>query len=79
VISRGTSEGVFLEKGFSPRAAVTLSHSLPPLRPFASEPSAPLCIRALLLSVAAVTMASLVHPEHFQNEGALNLVRNLLG
>jgi hypothetical protein len=24
-------------------------------------------------------MASLVHPEHFQNEGALNLVRNLLG
>jgi hypothetical protein len=24
-------------------------------------------------------MASLVHPEHFQSEGALNLVRNLLG
>jgi hypothetical protein len=24
-------------------------------------------------------MASLAHPEHFQPEGALNLVRNLLG
>jgi hypothetical protein len=24
-------------------------------------------------------MASLGHPEHFQSEGALNLVRNLLG
>jgi hypothetical protein len=24
-------------------------------------------------------MASLVHPERFQSEGALNLVRNLLG
>jgi hypothetical protein len=78
-IPRGASGGVFLEKGFSPRAAVTLSHSLPLLRPFASEPTAPLCIRAPLPSAAAVAMASLVHPERFQNEGALNLVRNLLG
>jgi hypothetical protein len=78
-ISRGASGGVFLKKGFSPGAAVTLSHSLPLLRPFASEPCAPLCIRALLLSAAAVAMTSLVHPEHFQSEGALNLVRNLLG
>jgi hypothetical protein len=49
------------------------------LRPFASELSTPLCIRALLLSAAVVAMALLVHPEHFQSEGALNLVRNLLG
>jgi hypothetical protein len=56
-----------------------LLHSLQLLRPFASEPSAPLCIHALLLSAAVVTMASLVHPEHFQSKGALNLVRNLLG
>jgi hypothetical protein len=49
------------------------------LRPFAFELSAPLCIHALLLSVAIVAMASLVHPERFQSEGALNLVRNLLG
>jgi hypothetical protein len=73
------SGGVLLEKVFTPRAAVTLSHSLLLLRPFASEPSAPLCIRSLLLSAAVVTMASLVHPERFQSEGALNLVRNLLG
>jgi hypothetical protein len=49
------------------------------LRPFASELSAPLYIRALLLSAVVVAMASLVHPERFQSEGALNLVRNLLG
>jgi hypothetical protein len=72
-------EGVFLEKGFSPRAAVTLSHSLQLLRPFASEPSAPLHIRALQLSTAAVAMAMLVRPERYQSEVALNLVRNLLG
>jgi hypothetical protein len=49
------------------------------LRPFAFELSAPLCIRALLLSAAVVTMVSLVHPKRFQSKGALNLVRNLLG
>jgi hypothetical protein len=49
------------------------------LCPFASELSVPLCIRALLLSAAVVAMASLVHPERFQSEGALNLVRHLLG
>jgi hypothetical protein len=49
------------------------------LRPFAFELSTPLCIRALLLSIAVVAMASLVHPECFESEGALNLVRNLLG
>jgi hypothetical protein len=78
-ISWGASGGVFLEKGFSPCATVTLSHSLQLLRPFASEPSTPLCIRALQLSIAAAAMASLVHPEHFQFEGALNMVCNLLG
>jgi hypothetical protein len=49
------------------------------LRPFAFELSAPLCICAPLLSAAVVTIASLVHPERFQSEVALNLVRNLLG
>jgi hypothetical protein len=49
------------------------------MRPFAFELSAPLCLHALLLSAAVVAMALLVHPEHFQSEGALNLVRNLLG
>jgi hypothetical protein len=49
------------------------------LRPFASELSAPLCICALRLSAVVVAMASLVHPERFQSEGALNLVRILLG
>jgi hypothetical protein len=42
VASRGASGRVFLEKGFTPRAAVTLLHFLQLLRPFASEPSAPL-------------------------------------
>jgi hypothetical protein len=49
------------------------------LHPFAFELSASLCIRALLLCAAVVAMASLVHPEHFQSEGALNLMRHLLG
>jgi hypothetical protein len=49
------------------------------LRPFAFELFAPLCIRTLLLSAVVVAMASVVDPERFQSEGALNLVRNLLG
>jgi hypothetical protein len=40
-ISWGASGRVFLEKGFTPRVAVTLSHSLQLLCPFASEPSSP--------------------------------------
>jgi hypothetical protein len=79
VASRGASGRVFLEKGFTPRAAVTLSHPLQLLCPFAFELSMPLCICAPLLSIAVVAMASLVHPECFQSEVALNLVRNLLG
>jgi hypothetical protein len=71
VASRGTSERVCLEEGFTPRAAVTLSHSLPI--------SVPFCFCALLLRAAVAAMALLVHPERFQSEGALNLVRNLLG
>jgi hypothetical protein len=41
----------------------------------------PLCIRALLLytRVAADTMTLLGHPDRFQSEEALNLVRGLLG
>jgi hypothetical protein len=54
-----------LKKGFTPRPAVTLSHSHQPLRPFVSEPSALLCTRALLLFTAAVAMASLVRPKRF--------------
>jgi hypothetical protein len=48
---------------------------------FAFELYAPLCIRALLLytRVAADAMTLLGHPEHFQSEGALNLLRHLLG
>jgi hypothetical protein len=53
-----------------------LSQSLCPL---AFVLSAPFRLRALLLCAAVVAMASLGHPEHFQSEGALNLVRNLLG
>jgi hypothetical protein len=55
-----------------------LSHSFQLLRPFASEPSTLLCTRALLLSAAAVIMASLVRPERFQTEEALDTVRRLL-
>ena len=49
------------------------------LRPFAIELSVPFRIHALLLCATVVAMASLVHPERFQSEVALNLVRNLLG
>jgi hypothetical protein len=49
------------------------------LRPFAFELSAPFRIHTLLLCSAVVAMASLVHPERFNSEGALNLVCNLLG
>jgi hypothetical protein len=58
-----------------------LSHSLQSLRPFAFELSAPLCIRTLLLNTraAADTMTSLGHPDRFQSEAVLNLVRGLLG
>jgi hypothetical protein len=48
--SRDASKGDFLKKGFTPRAAVMLSHSLHLLRPFAFELSAPLCICTLLSS-----------------------------
>jgi hypothetical protein len=68
-----------LEKGSTPQSVVTLPHSFQLLRPFVSEPSAPLCTRALLLSIVAVAMASLVRPERFQTEEALNMVRRLLG
>jgi hypothetical protein len=72
----------FLEKGFTSRVAVTLSHSLP--IDFTSLPScssAPLCPRALLLytRAAAQSMTLLGHPDRFQSEEALNLVRGLLG
>jgi hypothetical protein len=51
------------------------------LRLFAFELSAPLCIHALLLytHAAADAMTLLGHLEHFQSEGALNLVCHLLG
>jgi hypothetical protein len=45
-----------------------------------SQPVAPLCLRASLLHAraAALAMASLGHPDRFQSEEALNLVRGLL-
>jgi hypothetical protein len=77
----GASGRVFLEKGFFLRAAVTLSHSLFLLRPFAFELSVPLCIRALLLHTYATAdaMTSLGQPDRFQTEATLDVVRNLLG
>jgi hypothetical protein len=77
----GASERVFLEKGFTPRAAVMLSHSLHSLHPFTFELSAPLCICALLLHTcaAADAMTSLGQPDRFQTEVTLNVVRHLLG
>jgi hypothetical protein len=77
--SWGASGSVFLEKGFTLRAVVTLSHSFQLLRPFAFEFSAPPCICAPLLSAAVIVVALLVHPECFQSRVALNQVRNLLG
>jgi hypothetical protein len=51
------------------------------LRPFAFELYAPFCIRAFLLCTCTATdaMTSLAHPDRFQSEAMLNLVRNLLG
>jgi hypothetical protein len=64
----GASGRVFLEKGFTPRVAVTLLHSLLSLRPFAFELSVPLCIHALLLHTCATVdaMTSLGQPDRFQ-------------
>jgi hypothetical protein len=77
----GVSGRVFLEKGFTLRAAVTLSHSLLLLRPFAFELSASLCIRALLLHTCANAnaMTSLGQLDRFQTETTLDVVRHLLG
>jgi hypothetical protein len=51
------------------------------LRPFASELSAPLCIRTFQLytHAATVVMTSLARLDCFQSEAVLNLVHNLLG
>jgi hypothetical protein len=63
--SRGASGRVCLEKGFTPRAAVTLSHSLPIAAPFRLRALyTPLPSRSLLYATV-VAMASLVHPERF--------------
>jgi hypothetical protein len=77
----GTSGRVFLEKGFTPRTTVMLSHSLHSLCPFAFELSAPLCIRALLLHTcaAADAMTALDPLDRFQTEATLDVVRHLLG
>jgi hypothetical protein len=63
----------FLEKGFTPRAAVTFR--------ILFQSTTPLCLRALQLytRAAAHAMASLGHPDRFQSEEALNLVHGLLG
>jgi hypothetical protein len=77
----GASGRVFLEKGFTPRVAVTLLHSLLLLCPFAFELSVPLCIRALLLHTCATAdaMTLLGQPDRFQTEATLDVVRHLLG
>jgi hypothetical protein len=69
------------KKGFTPRAAVTLPHSLLLLRPFAFELSAPLCIRSLLLHTCATAdaMTLLGQPDRFQSEATLDVVCHLLG
>jgi hypothetical protein len=64
----------FFEKGFTPRAAVTFSHSLP--IGYAPLPS---CFSAPRPRRRTLAMASLGHPDRFQSEEALNLVRGLLG
>jgi hypothetical protein len=77
--SRGASERVFPEKGFTPRAAVTLSHSLPTVVPFR--------LRALRAPLHSRSSAFRRRSRHghaspsraFPVRGALNLVRNLLG
>jgi hypothetical protein len=58
---------------------VSLSHFPQLLRPFTSEPSTPLLVRAPQFSAAVVGMAMLVHPDHYQTEEALDTVRRLLG
>jgi hypothetical protein len=77
----GASGRVFLEKGFTPRAAVMLPHSLLSLRPFTFELSSPHCIRALQLHTCATadTMTSLGQPDRFQTEATIDVVRHLLG
>jgi hypothetical protein len=77
----GASGRVFLEKRFTQRAAVTLSHSLHSLCPFAFELSMPLCICSLLLHTcaAADAMTSLGQPDRFQTEATLDVVHHLLG
>jgi hypothetical protein len=76
----GARAGEFALKRDSPRVKQLRFRILSQLlRPFTSEFSMPLCIRALLLSAAVVAMAALVYPERYQSEGALNLVRNMLG
>jgi hypothetical protein len=58
---------------------VSLSHFPQLLCPFASEPSTLLRVRAPQFSAAAVAMAMLVRPDHFQSEEALDTVHRLLG
>jgi hypothetical protein len=58
---------------------VSLSHFPQLLFPFTSKPSASLRARAPQLFAAAVAMATLVHPDRYQTEVALDTVRRLLG
>jgi hypothetical protein len=68
----------FLEKGFFPRAVVSLSPFPQLLCPFASKPSTPLHVRAPHFFAAAVAMAMLVRFDHYQIEEALDSMRRLL-
>jgi hypothetical protein len=80
----------FLEKGFTPAcSSYPFAFSSNRLRPFAfvllrstaAPPVVPFCLRAPQFHTCAVVhaMASLGHPDRFQFEAALNLVRDLLG
>jgi hypothetical protein len=57
---------------------VLLSHFPQLLCPFTSEPSTHLGVHASQFSAAVVAMAMLIHPNHYQTEEALDLVRRML-
>jgi hypothetical protein len=69
----------FLEKGVFPRAVVSLSPFPQLLCPSVSKPSTPLRVRAPQFFAAAVAMAMLDRPDHYQTKEALDSVRCLLG
>jgi hypothetical protein len=78
-ISPGCAGSPFLKKGVLSRAVVSLSHFPQLLCPFASKPSVSLRARAPQSFAVVVAMATLVRPDRYQTEEALDSVRRLLG